>query len=174
MDPIKDLPTFVETAGQVHASHGAHALLLGDGRERPRVAALVADRKLTHVIHMPGWRADVVAWLKSADVLVLPSRTEGCSNVMLEAMASGCAMVASDIAPCRDLISPGRHGALCYPGAVGEFVAACQALIDQKEKRCYLSTNARERVERLHSLPSVVDLLARIYRSSVGKPDHGR
>lgn len=168
MDPIKDLPTFVNTAARVHASHGAHALLLGDGPKRRRIAGLVAERKLTDVIHMPGWRADVVAWLKAADVLVFPSLTEGCSNVMLEAMAAGCAVVASDIAPCRDLISPGRHGLLCAPRAVGEFVSASQRLLDRPEKRQELSKNARERVEHLHGLPVVVDRLTQVYRTVVG------
>lgn len=167
MDPIKDIPTFVDTVARVHASHGAHGLLLGDGPEREAIAARVADRKLTSVVHMPGWRSDVVAWLKSADLLVFPSRTEGSSNVMLEAMAAGCAVIAGDIAPCRDLISPGQSGVLCAPGEVGEFVTACRQLLDDPNRRQVLSQNARERVERAHTLPAVVESLIQIYRTAV-------
>lgn len=167
MDPIKDLQTFVETAARMHEKHGAHALLLGDGPERARVAEMTAQSNLTHVLHMPGWRGDVVSWLKSADVLVFPSRTEGSSNVMLEAMAAGCVVVASDIAPCRDLVASGVSGHLCRPGQVGEFAAACSELLYHPDRRQTLSRNARERVERSHSLPSVVENLAKTYRSTL-------
>ncbi len=166
MDPIKDLPTFVETAAKVHESHGAHALLLGDGPQRGRIELLVADRKLTDVIHMPGWRLDVVAWLKSADLLLFPSRTEGSSNVMLEAMAAGCSVVASDIAPCRDLVDTGLNGILCPPGSVGQFTTACRGLLDSPKKRYSISQYARARVELQHSLPSVVGELIRLYQNA--------
>lgn len=165
MDPIKDLPTFVETAARVRESHGAHALLLGDGPQRKPVESLIANRKLTGVVHMPGWRSDVVAWLKAADLLLFPSRTEGSSNVMLEAMAAGCAVVASDIAPCRDLVENGLSGILCPPGSVGQFTTASRGLLDTEKKRYFISQNARERVERLHSLPSIVGELIRIYQT---------
>jgi len=164
MDPIKDLPTLVEIVARMHETHGAHALLLGDGPERSRVAKLVPLHELTNVVHMPGWRSDVVSWLKAADLLVFPSRTEGSSNVMLEAMAAGCAVVASDIAPCRDLIVSGVSGVLCPPGAVGRFATECSALLVRANKRQRLSQNARERVELDHSLPSIVESLLGVYQ----------
>lgn len=169
MDPIKDLPTFVDTVARLHASQGAHGLLIGDGPERARIASLVESRKLTHVIHMPGWRPDVVACLKSADVLIFPSRTEGCPNVVMEAMAAGCAVVASDIAPCRDLLEPRVSGILCPVGATDEFASAAGELLADPNKRQAMSEYARSRVLRGNDLQQVVGKLVGIYREVMAR-----
>jgi len=165
MDPIKDLPTFVEVADRLNKLCGAHALLLGDGPERGRVEAMVVERKLTDAVHLAGWRKNVVEWLKAADVLVFPSLTEGCPNVLLEAMAAGCPVVAGDIAPCRDLIVNGRDGLLCPVGEAAEFAEAASSLVGDSNKRLFLSRNARSRVLVEHDLPLVVDQLVRVYRN---------
>jgi len=168
MDPIKDLTTFVETIARLRRIRPVQAILIGDGPERFLIEARVARLGLSGVIHFAGWRRDVVEWLKSADALLFPSRTEGCPNVVLEAMAAGCPVVASAIAPCRDLIVPGATGLLCPPGDSTGFAEALDHLLVNDEWRQQMSVNASSRAHEHFNIQCVVERLAHLYRIALG------
>ena len=87
----------------------ARLALVGDGPERDALA-MRADESVL----LPGARSDVSAWLAAADVVALPSRWEGMALTMLEAMATGRSVIASDVAGARDALGHGA-GALVPP-----------------------------------------------------------
>jgi glycosyltransferase involved in cell wall biosynthesis len=87
----------------------ARLALVGDGPERDALA-MRADESVL----LPGARSDVSAWLAAADVVALPSRWEGMALTMLEAMATGRSVIASDVAGARDALGHGG-GALVPP-----------------------------------------------------------
>ena len=95
--------------------------LVGDGPARASLARASGDG-----VSLVGQRHDVQAWLAAADLVVLPSRWEGMSYVMLEAMASGRSVVASDVGGAREVIDGGttRAGALVPPEDGHALVAA--------------------------------------------------
>jgi glycosyltransferase involved in cell wall biosynthesis len=80
-------------------------LLVGDGPDRKELQALVARLELSKV-HFLGFRGDVPQILAASDLLVLPSRWEGMPNVVLEAMAGGRAVVATDVEGVRESLGP--------------------------------------------------------------------
>jgi glycosyltransferase involved in cell wall biosynthesis len=82
--------------------------LLGDGPERPRLIALA--RRQGAPVHVHGWRDDVARWLVALDLLVHPSETEGFPSALLEAMASGCPVVATAVGGVPELLDGGRRG----------------------------------------------------------------
>lgn len=168
MDPIKELMTFVETIAMLRAVVPVHAVLIGDGPERPRIAARVAELGLAGAVHFAGWRQDVVEWLKTADALLFPSRTEGCPNVVLEAMVAGCPVVASDIAPCRDLITPGVSGLLCPVGNPTAFAQGLNRLLADAELRQRISATASNRAHYDFDIQQVVGLIVRQYQIALG------
>jgi glycosyltransferase involved in cell wall biosynthesis len=83
--------------------------------------------------HLTG--ADLARAVASADIMLHPSVTETFGNVILEAMASGVAMIAADAPNSRALIEPDRTGLLVAPANAGAYAAAAGRLIDSPEER---------------------------------------
>lgn len=109
------------------------------------------------------WASSVQQYLDAADVFVLPSHSEGMSNALLEAMASGLAVVSSDTGAAREMIEDGRSGLIHATGAVDELAACLQRVISDDELRALLAAGARERAKAF-SVESVVDQLEAVYQ----------
>ena len=109
MDRVKRIELLFDALDRVRVSHQFSLVLAGDGAERSRWESLAKNRPWSADACFIGWTSDL-GWLRTADALMLPSLTEGMPNVVLEAMAAGCCVVASDIPACRELIDPGARG----------------------------------------------------------------
>ena len=105
----------------------------------------------------------VAAYLQAADIFVLPSRSEGLPNVLLEAMATGLACVGSRISGITDVVSDGVD-ALLFDSECEEELAACLLrLLDDASLRAELGRAARQTVETRFSLVSVADAYKALY-----------
>ncbi|HLR13556.1 MAG TPA: glycosyltransferase family 4 protein [Burkholderiaceae bacterium] len=95
---------------------GWDLVILGEGAERSTLEAQISQTGLTNRVALPGRVGNVTDWYEAADIYVLSSRAEGLSNTLLEAMASGRAVVAvdCDTGP-REIISHGVDGLLVQP-----------------------------------------------------------
>ena len=123
----KDLVTLVRAFAEVHCARPATRLVLaGEGPDRPRLMALVADLGLDGVVRLPGRTAMPLALMRHASVFVLASQYEGFGNVLVEAMACGTPVVSTDcpVGP-REVLDGGRLGALV---PVGDAPAMAQAI----------------------------------------------
>lgn len=94
-----------------------------------------------------GERSDVPDVLSATDIFVLPSYSEGLSNALMEAMASACACVATDVGGNRFLIQNGVSGLLFPPGDREALAAHLRRLLDDPAKRQSMGTAARKRIE---------------------------
>lgn len=157
MDPVKNLETFVDVVARVHQQYEVRVLILGDGPKRACITTLINKKGLKNIIAMPGWSDAVAAWLKTADILLFPSRTEGCPNVILEAMACGCAVVASDAPGCAELIQSGRTGELSAFDDVQGFAHRVHRLLIDPQRRNHMAEEARSTVSQRHNIQDVVD-----------------
>jgi starch synthase (maltosyl-transferring) len=81
-------------------------VIVGSGREREALTTLALDLGLATRVHFAGWRADVPSLLKASRLLVLSSAYEGMPNVVLEAMAAGLPVVATDVEGVREALGP--------------------------------------------------------------------
>ena len=97
----------------------AHVLLVGDGALRSSIAAQVAAAGLDGRVHLLGNRRDVAAILAASDGFVLPSRWEGFSVALAEAMASGLPVVATAVSGTTQVMRDGETGWLVPPGDAG-------------------------------------------------------
>ncbi len=123
MVPVKGLDILLSAWPSVVRSRpDARLYLVGSGPELGRLSRLVERAGLAGTVVFPGARAqeELADWYRAADVTVLPSRSEGIPNVLLESLACGTPFVASDlvgvreIGPCEgcDRVPPGDSGAL--------------------------------------------------------------
>ncbi|GAG82177.1 unnamed protein product, partial [marine sediment metagenome] len=100
-----------------------------------------------------------------ADVFILPSIMEGLPLVMLEAMACGNAVMASNIGPLRDLIK--GAGVLVNPYDPREIATSLLSLVDDREKRKKMGIKSRQVVVNNFSWSSISERVERIYESLV-------
>lgn len=106
---------------------------------------------------------------RRADVLVHPSHFEGQSNVVLEAMASGLAVVASDIPGCAELVRPGESGALVPPGDAGALAGALGALLARPGQAAAMGRRGRELAEAHGSWARTARRYATLLASASGR-----
>jgi glycosyltransferase involved in cell wall biosynthesis len=121
-------------------------------------------------VQFPGDVPDVAPWLRAADVFVLPSRTEGLSNALLEAMAAGLAVVATAVGGAVDLIDDGHSGRLVAPGQPLALRDALVSVAADAALRARLGAAARERVMSGYALPVIADRLVHLYRELAAAP----
>ncbi len=104
-------------------------------------------REYRDTVTFTGLRDDVPDILTGTDIFVLPSYSEGLSNALMEAMASGCACIATDIGGNRFLIQNGVSGFLFPPGDREALRSHVRRLIEDPAKRRALGIAARKRIE---------------------------
>lgn len=168
MDRVKDLATFVSAVRVVAAGRRVQAVLVGDGPERSTLLKSIRDGGASESFLLPGWSNEVARWLKAASCLVLTSRTEGCPNVLLEAMACRCPVIASDIAPCRELMTHDLHGLLAPVGDPAAFAGAIGHVLSDPVAAARRSEAAIARIEQRHDLGRVAGQWMHVYDRFLG------
>ena len=129
-----------------------HLLLVGDGPDRARLERCVVQTGLADRIHFAGYRSDVPAILAASDVLVLPSAWEGMPNIVLEAMATGLPVVASDVEGVRELLGPLADEQTVSHGDEPALTRRLTAILSDASHARALGTANRQRVEQSFSI----------------------
>jgi len=115
-------------------------------------------------IRILGYREDVIEILKISDLFVFPSLSEGMPNAVLEAMAAGLPIVASDILPNRELIKNKKNGLLFPPKSVSKLVQCVEQLIKNPDLRKKYAQNALNIVKENFTIEKTVKKFEKIYR----------
>ena len=139
----------------------ATARVIGDGPERRNLEKFARRHDLGGAVSFEGWlpRTEVAAAYRSATVLVQPSRYEGMSNTILEALASGLPVVASRIPENMELIEPERNGLLFDPNEeVSKIAQAIVGLYERPDLWTQMSIQARERIAMKYSWDHVAEI----------------
>jgi glycosyltransferase involved in cell wall biosynthesis len=129
---------------------GYRLVILGEGPERAALEELAAKLGVADVVEMPGVVSAPEDWMEQAAVFVLASRFEGFPNVLVEAMAMGCAVVAADCpSGPREIVSHGENGLLVPVEDVPALSQAIASLVEDDRLRDRLAKNAIAVRERL-------------------------
>ena len=124
--PQKDFQTLIRAFAQVRARTPARLIILGEGPDRPALEGMVAALALGDAVEMPGFAANPYAYMARAASYVLSSRWEGLPTVLIEALACGLPVVATDCpSGPREILCDGKHGRLV---PVGDTDALAQAM----------------------------------------------
>jgi glycosyltransferase involved in cell wall biosynthesis len=150
----KDPLTLARALARVRAGgHRFRASFVGDGPEARDVAAEIRALALESEVELCGARPDVGAVLARSDVFVLASRSEGGPISILEAMAAGLPVVASDVGGVREQVADGLTGMLVPPGDPDALAAALERLLADPELRRRLGAAGLERARERFDLP---------------------
>jgi len=140
---------------------GAVLLLAGDGPEEARLRHRA--RPLGDAVRFLGYRRDVADVYAAADVVVLPSLSEGLPNAALEGMAHGRPVVASAVGGVPEVVMDGVTGRLVPAGEPGALARALACALSDGALRAAWGSAGRDRVERCFSAPARAARLARLY-----------
>ena len=131
-------------------------LLVGEGSQRFRLGTLARELGIEDTIEFVGYQTLIQPWLARMDCFVLPSRYEGCSNALLEAMAAGRPVIATRVGGTPELVDDGVSG-LLVPSEDAEALA--RAIVDlccDTEKAKQMAARAKERVQQRFALSRMV------------------
>jgi glycosyltransferase involved in cell wall biosynthesis len=143
----------------------ARFVVLGEGELRPSLERQVKDLHLDKHVLLPGFRADVLSFIKSFDVFVMSSLFEGLGTSLLDAMALSKATVASDTGGIPEVVSHGETGLLVPPRDSKALAAAIANLLKDEDKRQRMGRAGLERVKRLFTAEQMVEQTLGVYRN---------
>jgi len=132
MDVKKGLLELVEAAASLHpARPNLHVYMVGEGPDRPLIESAIQARNALGYIHVlpPCAFDDVAVWMTAADLVTLPSYMEGCPNVVLEALACGRPVVATNVGGIPEIMSD-ECGRLVPPREPAALAQALASVLD--------------------------------------------
>jgi glycosyltransferase involved in cell wall biosynthesis len=141
-----------------------HLLIIGDGPQRDRLRRFRDQVAIRGKVHFLGERGDVPHLVPHFDILWSTSAYEGQSNAILEAMACGVPVVATDIPGTRELVVPDVTGYLIPIGDRAAFAKYSERLLNDAALAGRFSAAARQRVASEFSVEKMVDRHVRLYR----------
>jgi len=144
--------------------------IVGAGPLRAEIEAVLDRAQARALAWLPGERSDVVDVLRAFDVFVLPSLAEGISNTVLEAMASGLPVVATNVGGNRELVEQGRTGLLVPVDADALATSLIRYACEPATARS-AGSEGRRRAEQLYSLDTMVAQYVALYDRLLAKGD---
>jgi glycosyltransferase involved in cell wall biosynthesis len=162
--PEKNVELLVEAFSLLHRIHrNTKLLIVGSGPDEENVRRAIERCDIRCSVELRHAQSDVASTLKEINIFVLPSTSEALSNALMEAMASGCAVVASDVGGNPELVENGATGLLFRSGDLRGLTGAISGLLDSPESRERLGRTARLRIETEFSMRSSVEQMEAIY-----------
>ena len=126
----KDFETLIRAFALLRSRRACRLVILGEGALRERLERLVTELGLHGAVLLPGFMANPFAWMRTSRVFVMSSAWEGFGNVLVEAMASGTPVVATDChSGPSEILEGGRWGRLVPVGDVAAMAAAIEAVL---------------------------------------------
>lgn len=167
--PQKSLQTLLKAFSIFHKGNPASQLVIvGTGGLESELKKMSQDLQIADNVIWAGKRSDIPAVLKAFDVFVLPSIYEGFGLVLLEAMAAGTAIVASNVSAIPEVLDGGRCG-LLFPARDAQMLVHCLNELRGQEKRQELVTRGKERVKAFFSVKKMAQATDGLYRRVIAR-----
>lgn len=162
--PIKNHELFLQMALLVlEQRNHAHFAVVGDGELRAALETRVAELGLGSAVHFAGWHDDLVPIYTDLDVLVISSDSEGTPVSVIEALASGTAVVSTAVGGVPDVLDGGRIGGLAPRGDAEKLAACTIAALERTDDSQRAATAAA--TIAAYGIDRLVDDLSELYRT---------
>lgn len=161
--PVKRIDIFLSAAALVSAIlPKAKFLVVGDGEQRPELERLAGELGISDKTTFLGKRTDVPRILAAFDIAVLSSDSESFSNAIVEYMATGLPVIATDVGGCREMIEDGVNGYVVPPSEPANMAEQIIELVNNSDL-AQIGKNNREKALKLCSSVAMVDSFERLY-----------
>jgi glycosyltransferase involved in cell wall biosynthesis len=151
----------------------SHLVIAGDGPERPRLEREIVRWRMQREVTLLGELHDVAPLYQLADLFTLPSATEGCPGVLLEAMAAGVPVVASRVGGIPEVVRDGRTALLVAPGDVEDLASAIARMLLDRRLACRLATAALRHATKRYDPAARAMRLAAIHHKALAGRGEG-
>jgi len=177
---LKDYEILIGTVGRIEYEKGIDVLIeaferfsekkniklviIGEGSFKDRLIDLVSNKQWCEKVFFVGSQNNVPDWLSAFDIYIQPSRAEGLSLAVIEALSVGIPVIATDVGGTNELLDGGKSGVLISKGSAEAIADAVKSLIDNVELRKKLSGKALEQAKN-YSREKMVKAYLDIYHS---------
>jgi glycosyltransferase involved in cell wall biosynthesis len=177
---VGNVAALVPHKGQRHLIEAAHLviqqmpdvrfLILGEGELRDALERQVREHHLEKHVFLPGFRTDVLGCMKSFDLFVMSSVTEGLGTALLDAMACGKAIVATRTGGIPEVVEDGETGRLVPPRDHAAMAQAILAALADDEQRRRMGEAGLARVQKRFTVERMVAETAAVYGRVADRP----
>jgi glycosyltransferase involved in cell wall biosynthesis len=167
--PQKNQALFLRAAAELLRDlPGQRFVIVGDGPLRAELETEAQRLHIAHRVEFVGVRRDVDEILRRASLFWLTSSWEGMPNVVLEALASGVPVIATDVGGTRELIGSGQGGVVVPEDDTSAFVTHSRELLRDPARLSALRGLARARAQEF-SIPRMIEGLCRVYEEVLSR-----
>lgn len=164
--PEKDLPTLLSAFARVRPLQpGMKLAIIGSGPELEALLTQANSLGVASDCHFEPATKDVPMWMKAIDIFVLPSLSEASSNALMEAMACGCAAIASNTGGNPEMVQHGVTGLLFEPGNGNELKTCLGTLIQDPNLRSALARAGSHQIRHTLALERCAARMGEIYHT---------
>jgi len=163
LDHEKGHRFFFDAVSALDSRFAVQWLVVGTGRGEQQIRQEAEERGVGDAVQFLGLRRDVPDLLAAMDIYVLPTLQEGFPNSLLEAMAAGCAVVASDFPGNLELVQDQQNGLVAPMGDSGVLTDCIEKLLAHEDLRIRLGAEARRHVESTFSIEQNVKKTENFY-----------
>lgn len=147
----------------------AHLIIFGEGELRPALEKQIKQLNLAKRVLLPGFREDVLSLVKTADLFVMSSITEGLGSAVLDAMAMRQAVVGTTAGGIPEAVVPYETGLLVEPGNSKDLAGAIVTLLKDRDLRKQYGEAGRERVAEHFGVDRLVEGTLAVYGRVAGR-----
>jgi glycosyltransferase involved in cell wall biosynthesis len=157
LEKIKGHDVLMKAFGKMKSMRGVKLLIVGDGPVREEIENHVREQGLQHMVRMLGHRNDIPYLLNLSDCFVLSSRSEGLSCSIIEAMAAGLPVIATDVGGNSELVTDDVNGYLVPSENPDVLSKRMQIMIQDTTKRQNFAEMSLNRAREHYSLDSMME-----------------
>lgn len=162
--PIKNHALFIEAAARIAAVEpAARFVVVGDGALRGMIENQARRLDIAERIAFTGWRSDLAQIYADLDALVVTSKNEGTPLSAIEAMATGCPVVATSVGGIPDIITDRITGRLCAPGDADGISRAVIELLSDSFEAARIGTNAMSAAHQRFAVERLISDMDKLY-----------
>lgn len=164
VDTVKGHQLAIEAVAAPNMPTNVHLHIVGTGPDEPALQVLAETRAVAHRVHFLGFKRDVYSYLAHCQVLLMPSLHEGLPYTLLEAMALGVPIIASQVGGLAEVLQNSVTALLVSPRDTKAFSQAIRRLYDDPKLGFQLAERARYLQQTRYSLESMADGYLVLYR----------